>query len=303
MKKCYKKRAFINVNLYADNPSQNYQAKRIRQELEALGVSTEIGTLAYKIRINNDGCVDACLPYDFVVNLDKDSYAGEAIEKLNIRAFNKIAAISACDDKMLTHLMLSGAGVKMPKTVAFPLCYNQNAVVKEADISPVIDYLGLPVVVKLSFSSLGKGVFLAKTKEELLALANNYKREKALFQEFISSSKGVDVRIITVGKKYLCAMKRVSKADFRSNAALGGTGESFTPPESFINVAETVAAALDLDYMGIDLLFGESGEPVFCEANSNAFFSVMEKVSGVNVAKAYAEYMFKTVYGNSYGKD
>ena len=298
MKECNKKRAFINVNLYADNPSQNYQATRIKEELEALSVSVEVGTLAYKIRVDNAGRLDACMPYDFVVNLDKDLYAGEAIEKLNVRAFNKIAAISACDDKMLTHLLLSGAGVKTPKTVAFPLCYNKDAVVTESDIAPVIEYLGLPVVVKLCFSSLGKGVFLASTKEELLSLANKYKREKALFQEFVPSSKGVDVRIITVGKKYLCAMKRVSKSDFRSNAALGGTGEKFTPPESFIKVAETVAAALDLDYMGIDLLFGASGEPLFCEANSNAFFSVMEKVSGVNVAKAYAEYMVKTVYNN-----
>ena len=298
MKNSNEKRAFINVNLYADNPSQKYQAEKIKNELDSLGVAAEVGALAYKVRVDENGKIDLAAPYDFIVNLDKDLYAGEAVEKLGVKTFNKISAISACDDKMLTHLMLADFGIKMPKTVAAPLCYNPSTVVTKKDVLPVIEYLGLPIVVKLCFSSLGKGVFLAKTEEELLKIANAHKCEKMLYQQFVKSSCGTDVRIITVGKKFLCAMKRTSETDFRSNAALGGKGENFSPSENFISVAEKVAAALDLDYMGIDLLFGSNGEPVFCEANSNAFFSVIEKASGVNVAKAYAEYMCKTVYGS-----
>lgn len=298
MKSNNKKLAYINVNLYAENPSQEYQIKRIKKELEELGVLVDVGSLAYQIKINNAGSLDLNIPYDFVVNLDKDLYAGKAISKLGIKSFNKISAISACDDKMLTHLLLSDIGVKSPKTVALPLCYNQNANMSDLDVKPIIDYLGLPMVVKLCFSSLGQGVFLAKSKDELLKIVNEHKHEKALCQEYVSSSAGKDVRIITVGKKYLCAMKRVSSEDFRSNAALGGKVEKFTPPCGFIEMAEIVASKLDLDYMGIDLMFGDEGEPIFCEANSNAYFTAIESISGVNVAKAYAEYMYKTVYGD-----
>ena len=92
-------------------------------------------------------------------------------------------------------------------------------------------------------------------------------------------------------------MQRKSETDFRSNAELGGKGYAYTPNAEFIAVAEKVAEILNLDYMGIDLLFGENGEPIVCEVNSNAFFGVMEQVSGVNVAKKYAEYIIKTVYG------
>ena len=91
-------------------------------------------------------------------------------------------------------------------------------------------------------------------------------------------------------------MLRKSDSDFRSNAELGGKGYIFTPSESFIALAEKVATVLDLDYMGADFLFGSDGEPILCEVNSNAFFGVMEQVSGVNVAKAYAEYIIKNVY-------
>ena len=42
-------------------------------------------------------------------------------------------------------------------------------------------------------------------------------------------------------------------------------------------------------------MFGKSGEPVLCEVNSNAFFTTMEEVCNVNVAKAYAEHIVSAV--------
>ena len=47
--------------------------------------------------------------------------------------------------------------------------------------------------------------------------------------------------------------------------------------------------------MGIDLLIGESGEPIVCEVNSNAYFSTMDEVAGVNVAKRYAEHIVSKI--------
>jgi len=46
---------------------------------------------------------------------------------------------------------------------------------------------------------------------------------------------------------------------------------------------------LGLIYAGVDILYGEGGKPVVCEVNSNAFFGEIERVSGINVARAYAE--------------
>ena len=59
--------------------------------------------------------------------------------------------------------------------------------------------------------------------------------------------------------------------------------------------AEKCARILKLDYCGVDLLFGESGAPYVCEINSNAFISETERITGVNVARAYAEYIVKTL--------
>ena len=86
-------------------------------------------------------------------------------------------------------------------------------------------------------------------------------------------------------------MQRKSETDFRSNVELGGEGKIVDVPKEFIEVAENTAKVLNLDYCGIDLLYGKDCEPIVCEVNSNAFFGGIERVTGKNVAKAYAEYL------------
>jgi glutathione synthase/RimK-type ligase-like ATP-grasp enzyme len=43
---------------------------------------------------------------------------------------------------------------------------------------------------------------------------------------------------------------------------------------------------IGLDFAGVDLLFGEQGEPILCEINSNAHFKNIYDCTGVNAAEA-----------------
>ena len=61
--------------------------------------------------------------------------------------------------------------------------------------------------------------------------------------------------------------------------------------KEYIEICEKTANILNLDYCGIDILEGEDGKPVVCEVNSNAFFNEAEKVTGVNIAGAYAKHI------------
>ena len=289
-------KGFIVKNAYFDSPHVNYQVDRIKFELESLGVEVDVVNNGYKLYLSSNGEVVSNLKgYDFCVFLDKDKYLGEMLEKTGLRVFNNYKSIELCDDKMKTLLALSGSGIKIPKTLSAPLCFTSGAKLSSDGADEIINALSLPIVVKKSFSSLGKGVYLINSKEELIKTVNENAFDSKIYQEFISSSYGKDVRVICVGKKYLCSMLRYSKNDFRSNSALGGMAEKIDIPKSFICVAESVAKILDLDYMGVDLLFGENGEPILCEVNSNAFFTTMEKTCGVNVAKAYAVHIIKSV--------
>ena len=90
-------------------------------------------------------------------------------------------------------------------------------------------------------------------------------------------------------------MERINEADFRSNIALGGKGldATNTIPESFKDMAIKASSVLKLDYAGIDIAMDDDGSPLFLEANGNAFFTEIEKVTNINIAKEIVKMILK----------
>lgn len=274
-----------------------HQAERLKDEFNKLGVSVDIITDLFLRTVLSGDTLNCDLSgYDFAIYLDKDKYQSEILQKLGLRIFNTHEAVRVCDDKACTYIALSQKDIVMPKTVFGALCYFSDLAVKDEWADEIISKLGLPVIVKESFGSMGKGVHLAKNKAELLALMDTVKLRPHIFQEYIGEKQGVDVRVIVIGGKVKCAMKRINKGDFRSNIAQGGLGEKIELDINFIETAEKCAKVLGLDYCGVDLLFGKNGQPIVCEVNSNAFFSGIESATGYNVAKAYAQHVINVIY-------
>lgn len=289
-------RGIIVINPYHVPKENVLQANRLKEEFDLLGVDVKIVddgfTRAY-LSNNQIVCTDDGI--DFVLYLDKDKYLSKELTEKGFRLFNSHDSIRVCDDKGETYIALANKGIKIPDTVFGALCYRDDceALHKTADV--IIEKLGLPIVVKESFGSLGTGVFKADDKDSLLTLMEKVRTKPHLFQKYIPYKVGADVRVIVVGRKAICSMLRVNDQDFRSNIALGGRGEKIVLTKEFKEVAEKTAKVLGLDYCGVDLLYGEDDVPYVCEVNSNAFFLGIEKVTGVNVAKAYAEYIINQV--------
>lgn len=288
------KKGFILTNLYDNSPTCLNQSARLKAELELLGISMEVLKNTPAEIGTDDGGDIVCgyKGYDFCIYLDKDKYCSYVLEKSGLRLFNRHEAIRICDDKVLTHLALASHGVKMPATIPSALCYTNAD--ECAYLNHIEKTLGYPLVVKSSYGSLGKGVHLAKDRAELNSLWERYKHSPHLYQRFIKESAGRDIRVITVGGQIAAAMERKSQTDFRSNIELGGTGTPFTPDKELVTLCKKVSDILKLDYCGIDVLESNSGYTV-CEVNSNAFFGGIERVTGVNVARLYAEYINKTI--------
>ncbi len=293
------KKALILINAYMQLQSQFSQAERIQAELEKLGVQTQIrrndGFFAY----TENSKIYSALPekYDFCVYLDKDKYMSEMLKKTGLRLFNSHSAIRDCDDKMQTYLALTGAGIATPKTISGLLCYSPDEEVNEASVLRVEAEIGYPVIVKESFGSLGKGVYMAQNREELFSIMQQLKCRPHLFQRAVKASLGRDIRVIVIGGKALSAMERKSETDFRSNIELGGVGKPYPLNPKITDICERTANCLGLDYCGIDILLDENENPLLCEVNSNAFFGGLERVTGVNVAGAYAKHIVKQIYG------
>ena len=235
---------------------------------------------------------------DFVVFLDKDVRLAAEFEKKGVRVFNSSETIRICEDKTLTYLAVGGEGVVVPCTVYAPLCYSdlskmRKKVSEEAD--KVIQTLGLPLIFKLNVGSLGIGTRLIESREELEAAMTEFSAVPHHYQRFVSSSVGRDVRIAVIGGKAVASMRRRNERGFLSNIAAGGVAEKFVPDERFFRMAEIAASRVRADYCGVDLLEDERGEPVLLEVNSNAYFEGIERVSGVNVAGKFAEYILGAV--------
>ena len=294
------KKALILVNAYSNMKQPFYQAERLKKEFLKLNVAVDVmRNDTFSTFIENSTLISSFSKYDFCVYLDKDKYVLNMLEKCRIKTFNCALAIENCDDKMLTYISLAGNGIPLAKTIPGLLCYTNRARIKKSYIEKIENFLNYPIVVKQSYGSLGKGVYLATCREELLLHMKKLKTTPHLFQEFIKESSGVDYRVIVIGKKAVASMKRVSNGDFRSNISAGGSGICQTPPQEFLSVAEKCAQILNLDYCGVDLLISKDKTPIVCEVNSNAFFDGIEKVSGVNVAKLYAEYIYNEVYNKN----
>ena len=94
------------------------------------------------------------------------------------------------------------------------------------DIESVLKTVGEPpYVIKLLEGTQGRGVVLTGTMEAAISAIETMKKIDAniLIQEFISESRGEDVRAIVVGDKVVASMKRKAKpGEFRSNVHLGG---------------------------------------------------------------------------------
>lgn len=281
-------KALIVINAYVKNESQISQAQRIAEELEKLNVNCDI-VRNLNLAIIKDGKTVAA-NYDFCVFLDKDKACARLLEKSGIKLYNSAQAIEICDDKMLTHIALANCSIPMPNTVCAPLCYYEDAEINYDFLNFVKSSLGFPLVAKKCYGSVGNGVYLIKSFTELEKFENENKLIAHLYQKFIGKG-GEDIRVLVIGGKYLCSMKRKNSGDFRSNIELGGHGEKYFADDKLINLCEKVACILNLDYCGIDILTDEKGNYYVCEVNSNAFFREAERVCGVNIAKKYTEFI------------
>ena len=274
-----------------------YKIDRFKTEFASRGISLDVcinnGSLA---KIENNNIVINLPKVDFVLYMDKDIYLARMLEKAGYLLFNKADFIKLCDDKILTYIRCANEGIKMIKTIAGPLVYSNE--LKESNfefLDTVINELGLPLIVKKVYGSLGEGVYIAKSKEELREIYKEIYRNPLLFQKYISTSKGRSVRALVIDHKVVGAFERYNPSDFRSNFGETASSKKLDENSKFIRFAEEIAQKLDISYAGIDILHDENDEPILCEINSNAFFEEFEKVTKIDVAKLYVDMVINGV--------
>lgn len=230
---------------------------------------------------------------DFCIFWDKDIMLAKALENMGVRLFNSSDAISFCDNKALTYLELAKVGIKIPETVIAPKTFEGVGVTNFEFLKAAVEKLGLPIVIKEAYGSFGQQVYLAHTEKEAEAIIKTIGHKEFVFQKFISSSYGKDVRINVVGEQVKASMLRYNANDFRSNISNGGSMEQYTPSDEQKHLAIAAVRALKLDFAGVDIMFGPDDEPIVCEVNSNPHFKSTLDCTGINLADDIIEYIVR----------
>lgn len=233
---------------------------------------------------------------DFVLFWDKDIFLAKRLEEVGIPVFNSAAAIEKSDSKILTALELSKNKIPAPATFISPKTYENTGyggaglenLIKEAG-----ETLGFPMIIKEEFGSFGKQVYLADNPESAKKTVRDLGYKGFIIQEFISESRGRDLRINVVGSSAVTAVIRQNPNDFRSNIENGGFAKKTEITKEQEKLAVAAARALGLDFAGVDILFSENGTDLVCEVNSNPHFKGAFNCTGINLGDGIIEYILK----------
>lgn len=186
-----------------------------------------------------------------------------------------IAEQSVARSKVLSYDRMARAGLPIPRTLVF---------FHQADRERIKQQFDYPFVIKPDNGFGGMGVALIHDDEELDAYLATLEFGVAyMAQEYISTSKGRDIRVVTLNGEPLYSVKRQNhnSDEFRSNVHLGGEASWYEIDEPTKELCRKAASLFGLKILGLDLLFGEDGF-VFTEVNSFPGFDQERSSAGIH---------------------
>ncbi|KAI5916858.1 RimK family alpha-L-glutamate ligase [Thauera sp. 2A1] len=211
-----------------------------------------------------------------------------ALRELGVPVYNDARAIERSVDKSMTSFLLQKAGVASPPAWAVEdEAQARRILMREASA-------GRSLVLKPMFGSQGKGLMRVGMVEGVSVPLPELKRYGGLayLQRFVPQAQvpGFDWRVLVVGGRAVAAMKRVSE-HWVHNVAQGARCTPCALDLGLANLAERAAAALDMDYAGVDLVpdpAAAAGAQVI-EVNGVAAWRGLQKVTAFDIAQALVD--------------
>ncbi|MFB6281978.1 MAG: RimK family alpha-L-glutamate ligase [Haloferacaceae archaeon] len=245
--------------------------ERMRGPLADRGI--EVGHLPAAERvIRLDGAVDG---FDVGFVFPPRLMEGGALSALHgLDWVNDRETVLRSRNKGGTHARLVAAGLPTPETrmVSDP--------VDEATLLEAVEGLDWPVVVKPNSTTRGIGVAKAGDPDSFLGVADyldlvhDYRAtgdRSFLVQEYVPNAR--DYRAMVVDGAYAGAVERrlpedaLAEGRWKHNVHRGGEADGADLPPEARRLAEATAAALDADYLGVDLLRAD-GRYLVTETNA-----------------------------------
>ncbi len=208
----------------------------------------------------------------------------QAVQARGVPILNSPRALEACVDKYLATARLAAAGLPVPPTV---VCQNADAALE------AFTQLDGDVVVKPVFGSEGRGMVRVSDPELAWRTFRTLERTGVvLYLQQVIRHPGWDLRVFVLGGRVLGCMRRYARgADWRTNVAQGGVGESVRIEPAQEELALRAAAVLEADAAGVDLMAGPAGAWYVIEVNAVPGWRALTPVTGIDVAAAMVRHL------------
>src|SRR5699024_840195 len=136
---------------------------------------------------------------DYVIFTDKDIYLARQLELLGVRVFNRSQSIQIRDDKISTYQVLDDQQIPIRKTILESKVISQQKNHSQQYLNLHTQTLRIPLIVKEAFGTIEKQIHRIHTEKELREIVNQLHGRPYMFQLFISTSYGKDLRLHVVG--------------------------------------------------------------------------------------------------------
>ncbi|UMY16916.1 RimK family alpha-L-glutamate ligase [Methylobacterium organophilum] len=292
----------MRIGLAADNGT--WHKTRLREALRAHGVEPVLFSLADVAVVTGGGeplrvpGFEDRLPDGVLLR----TIAGGTFEATTMRlgvlhalvasgvtVWNGPVAIERSVDKAATSLMIARAGLPTPDTFVFSKREAAaDCVAREA--GP-----GRPLVLKPLFGSQGEGLMLIERPEDLPpeeAVSRVY-----YLQRYVPRRDGLwrDYRVFVCEGRAIAGMIREGDG-WITNVHRGGRPFAWEVPEKAGALAEAAAAAIAVDYTGVDLVEDGEGGFLVLEVNSMPAWSGLQQVTETDIAGAVVRGFLNAVH-------
>lgn len=198
---------------------------------------------------------------------------------VGVPVFNDGRAIERTVDKGLTSFLLSRQGIPTPRSFVFESPSAARSLAEREFRAT------RKLVLKPLFGSQGNGVVKLGSLDEF----DQHAPPSGVYylQEYIDAGEGDfrDWRVFVIGGRAVAAMQRRS-SHWVTNRAQGAICEPVSIHDGRLaELAEAAAAALDVDYAGIDLLRDRAGRWYVSEVNGIPAWQGLQRASGVNITQ------------------
>ena len=198
--------------------------------------------------------------------------------------YNDVKAIERTVDKAMTSFLLQLHGVSTPPTwVAESRTHAES-------IRQIAAQNNQTLVIKPLFGSQGLGVRKLQVHEPLPVPMQQFLDGVYYLQQLIETPMIAgkdaphDYRVFVINGKVVAAMKRIG-ASWVNNVAAGGRCEVAEQNKSMSELALKAAAAVAIDYCGVDIIQAVNGDYYVLEVNSIPAWKGLQSVTELNMAQ------------------